>query len=57
MEVVNELKETGCNAVIIACTELSYFKKNCDIPAYCIDAMDILVIKSIEMSGGKIRKD
>ena len=57
MEVVSELKEKGCNAIIIACTELSYFKKNCDIPKYCVDAMDTLVTKSIEISGKKIRKD
>lgn len=51
MCVVNELKEAGCEAIILACTELSYFKQYHKIPDCCIDAMDILVMKSIELSG------
>ncbi|MCR4334403.1 MAG: amino acid racemase [Patescibacteria group bacterium] len=57
MKVADELKEKGCNIIIIGCTELSYFKKNCNLPEYFVDAMDTLVIKSIELSGKKIKKD
>ena len=53
--VLAELKAMGADVVILACTELSYFNKYYDIPAYCVDAMDVLVKKSIEMCGGKYR--
>jgi aspartate racemase len=55
MEVVNELREKGCDAIILACTELSYLNENYDIPSYCVDALDVLVKKSIELSGKKIK--
>jgi len=54
-EVVDELRKNGCDMVILACTELSYFKEYHNIPEYCIDAMDILVKKSIELSGKKCK--
>lgn len=55
MEVVDELREKECDMVILACTELSYFKEYHNIPEYCIDAMDVLVKKSIELSGKKCK--
>lgn len=51
MHVVDELKQKGCETIILACTELSYFKQYHTIPDYCVDSMDILVMKSIEFSG------
>ncbi len=53
--VVDELVNKGCESIILACTELSYFKQYNKIPSYCIDAMDILVMKSIELSGKKYK--
>lgn len=55
MEVVRELKDQGCDAIILACTELSYLKANYNIPEYCIDALEVLVRKSIELSGKKFK--
>lgn len=55
INVIDELKQKGCETIILACTELSYFKQYHVIPDYCIDSMDILVIKSIEFSGGKCK--
>lgn len=55
MYVIDELKQKGCETIILACTELSYFKQYHTIPDYCIDSMDILVIKSIEFSGGECK--
>lgn len=55
MEVVLELKTKGCDAVILACTELSYLKANYELPEYCVDALEVLVKKSIELSGKKVR--
>ena len=40
----------GCSCVIIACTELSIIKLGEVIKPYSIDAMDVLVRKSIELS-------
>lgn len=55
MSVVDELRNKGCETIILACTELSYFKEYHTIPDYCIDSMDILVMKSIELSGKKYK--
>lgn len=40
-----------CSCVILACTELSCITLNADVEKYCIDAMDVLVKRSIELSG------
>ncbi len=55
MEVFNELNEKGCDVVLLACTELSYFKNFHSIPDSCIDTLEVLALKSIEMSGSKIK--
>jgi len=55
MSVVEALRANGCDAIILACTELSYFKQYCDLPDYCVDSMDVLVRKSIEVSGKKYK--
>lgn len=52
---VKEFKEEGCDAVILACTELSVFKEEFGIPEFCIDAMDVLVRESILRSGAKYK--
>ena len=49
LEIERELKEAGCDGAILACTELSCFKEQHDLSDFYIDAMDILVSKSIEM--------
>ena len=41
--------QAGCDGAILACTELSCFKEQHDLSDFYIDAMDILVSKSIEM--------
>lgn len=55
MEVVDELRNNGCDAIILACTELSFFKQYYTLPDYCVDSMDVLVRKSIEASGKKYK--
>ncbi|MCQ6276688.1 aspartate/glutamate racemase family protein [Bacillus sp. V3B] len=40
-----------CSCVILACTELSCINLNDDVAKYCVDAMKVLVKKSIELSG------
>lgn len=57
MEVVSELNEKGCNFIILACTELSYLKASYNLPEYCIDALEILVDRSIKLSGKKVKNN
>ncbi|WP_123042927.1 aspartate/glutamate racemase family protein [Cohnella candidum] len=45
------LDREGCDCAILACTELSCIPVSEETAAYCADAMDVLVRKSIELSG------
>ena len=45
----------NCCCVILACTELSCMNLSDEVMEYCIDAMDVLVEKSIEYSGGIVK--
>lgn len=47
----DDLKD--CDYVILGCTELSVFKDQTLLPRNCIDAMDILIRRSIEYSGAQ----
>jgi aspartate racemase len=47
----NLIEQEGCNCVILACTELSCIEVSHEARSYCVDAMDVLVKKSIELSG------
>ncbi len=49
------LKKSGCEAAILACTELSCFKDNHELTDFYVDAMQILCKKSIVTCGGKLR--
>lgn len=51
--VYNELMETGSDVVLLACTELSVFKKRNKIYKNCLDALDILVRESIQRSNAE----
>lgn len=46
----DDLMAAGSDVVILACTELSVFKKNHKIHDNCLDALDILVKESIVRS-------
>ena len=50
------LKKSGCEAAILACTELSCFRENHELADFYVDALDVLCKKSITMCGKKIRK-
>ena len=45
-----------CDAVILACTELSVYKEMHDVPPNCIDAMDSLVREAVLACGAKYRE-
>ncbi|CAM3441324.1 amino acid racemase [Paenibacillus lupini] len=48
------LSDFGCDCVVIACTELSGIPLRQNIKRHCIDAMDVLVEKSILRSGKRV---
>lgn len=48
-----DLMEQQCDAIILACTELSVFKEYHQVPKNCIDAMDVLVKESVLRSGAE----
>lgn len=50
-----DLMDQGCDAVILACTEISVFKEYYPVPVNCTDAMDVLVKESILRSGAPYR--
>lgn len=50
-----DLKGQGCEAIILACTEISVFKEYYSVPVDCIDAMDVLVKESILRSGAQLK--
>ena len=53
--VVDELVGRGCDAVILACTELSIVRRDNGVPGVCLDAMDVLVRESVVRSGARYR--
>ena len=52
-EVSRELEDKGAEAVILGCTELSYYNKLHNLSEYYFDAQEILVRKCIELCGGR----
>ncbi len=54
--VMDFIEKENCKCVIIACTELSSINLSAEVKKYCIDAMEILVNRSIELSGKNLKK-
>ena len=50
-----DLKRQGASCVILACTELSVYRKYQPVPGDCIDALEILVKRAVERSGGQYK--
>ena len=57
LKVDEFLKSKGCNAGILACTELSCFAKNYSIDGFYVDALEVLCDKSILLCGGKLKEN
>lgn len=53
--VVDELEQRGCDTVVLACTELSVAASS-GVSDICLDAMDVLVRKSILRTGKPYRR-
>lgn len=52
---MEEFIKKDCDAVILACTEISVFKKDHVLPAICLDAMDVLIREAIVRSGAEYK--
>ena len=47
-DIEKEIKDAGCEAAILACTELSVVKKELGLPEYYRDPMEIMADRCIE---------
>lgn len=54
-EIAEEFKEQDVNLSIIGCTELSFANEYYKLKGNFVDAMDVIVRKSIEYAGAKIK--
>lgn len=52
---MEEFIKKDCDVVILACTEISVFKRDHVLPAICLDAMDVLIKESIIQSGAEYK--
>jgi len=55
--VGEELKARGAQAIILGCTELSLVKRDCEIGAGFIDAMEVLAQQSLISCGSKLKEE
>jgi aspartate racemase len=51
-----ELRENGCDGVILACTELSCYRIQAQLDTYYTDALEVLTERSILACGGRLRE-
>ena len=56
-EIDTYLKKNGCEAAILACTELSCFKNYHALDRFYLDALDVLCEKCIRLCGGKLKPE
>ena len=55
-KIEKEFKEKSCECVIMACTELSCFKEDHDLPDYYVDAMGVMAEKAVLLCDKKIKE-
>ncbi len=51
------LKKNGCDAAVLACTELSVFRANHELDSYYVDAMRVLAERCVTLCGGRLKGD
>lgn len=56
-KVEQELRELGCDCVIMACTELSYFKEQYQLSDYFVDPMGAMATEAIKLCHKKLRRN
>lgn len=53
-KVADDLRANGAETVILACTELSLFNRDCELAEGFEDAMEILARRCLELCGSKV---
>ena len=53
----DELRAQGAQAIILGCTELSLVKRDCEIGAGYLDAMEVLAQTCVLRCGGKLKEE
>ena len=53
--VACELREKGAQCIVLGCTELSVIKRDYNIGAGFIDAMEALALRSLEMCEAPVK--
>lgn len=54
--IIDDMRESGCDAVILGCTELSVIKSDLHLKRYdIIDSLEVLSRRSIELCGKNIK--
>lgn len=56
-KVSEELYGTGCDFIILGCTELSLIKKSSGLGAGYLDALEVLAKRAIEVCGGPLKAE
>ena len=55
--VQEELRGKGAEAIVLGCAELSLIKRDQDIGAGFLDAMEVMALRSIELCGGALKAE
>lgn len=55
LKIDRAMRAMGCDGVILGCTELSVFRHNHGLPAFYVDAMEILAEEAIVRCGKPLR--
>lgn len=56
-KIDEHLRQNGCDLAILACTELSCYKKQTELSSFYIDALEILAQEGIRFAEGTIKKE
>lgn len=55
--VINKLKDKGVLLFILGCTELSVIHERFNMDICCIDPLEVIAVKSIELAGKNVKYD
>jgi len=56
-QVVANLEKQGCEVVLLACTELSYFREYHKLPTSCLDTLEVLARRAVELGGKNLKNE
>ena len=55
--VSGQLRRQGAEVMILGCSELSLLRRSCEIGPGCLDTMEVLAMRSIQLCGAKLKKE